>query len=192
MPQLSNEDRYFLVREFEQRAKWRARLEANAKAAAERQGVAKEVGVDDEQIADRIRSLGLDAETARVLHLMPLVEVAWADGKLSPRERRVILQLADAHGIQPSTPAAIMLASLLERRPSDTLLEQILEVLKDLLHAKDMHPHSVLEACLDVASASGGCFGFGNRVSNEERTLIEKIATTFGDAARAHVTEQLA
>jgi hypothetical protein len=192
MTRLSNEDQYFLAREAEQRARLRAELEAAAKAAAERKEVAEQVGIDDEHVAERIRALGFNRETARVLHLIPLVEVAWADGSLTDRERRVILQAAEAHDIDPGSEAAMMLASLLEKRPSETVLDQLLEVVRDLLHAKGMHPHSLLEACLEVAEASGGFLGFGNKLSQEERSLIEKMAAAFGDEAKKQIAARLA
>jgi tellurite resistance protein len=188
---LGKEDEYFLELEAKKRAELRAELEAKANASAERRKVADEVGIDDEQLAERIRSLGFEGDTARVLHLMPLVEVAWADGSLSPNERHVILQAADAHGIKPGSQGAVLLASMLEQRPSDTVLEEILEVLMKLLHAKDLHPGDVLEACVDVAQASGGFLGLGDKVSSEERAMIEKIAASFGESAKEQVAKRL-
>ena len=192
MSRLGKEDEYFLEQELAQRARFRAKLEAKANAAAEQRKIAERVGVGDEQLARRIHGLGFEGETARVLHLMPLVEVAWADGKLSANERKVILQTADAHGIEPHSEAGIVLASMLEERPSDTVLEEILKVLKDLLRAKKMHSQSVLDACLDVAAASGGFLGLGDKISDEERALIEQIAATFGDEAKRHIAHRLA
>jgi tellurite resistance protein len=191
MARLSKEDEYFLAREAEQRAKWRADLENRAKAASEHLKIAQQVGVEDEQLAARIRALGFEGETARVLHLMPLVEVAWADGSLSAAERKVILRAADAHGIEPGSQAAIMLASMLEKRPADAVLEQILEALRDVLHAKSLQAGTVLEACLDVAEASGGFLGFGSKISDQERDLIDKIAASFGEAAKEQITRRL-
>jgi len=191
MSRLGKEDEYFLAQEHAQRAKLRADLEAKAEAAAQGRKIAENVGVDDEQLAQRIGALGFEGETARVLHLMPLVEVAWADGALSAGERKVILQAAEARGIKPHSPSGILLASLLEERPSDTVLEEILEVLKDLLHAKNAEPKSLLSACIDVAAASGGFLGMGDKISNEERTLIEEIAATFGDEAKKHISDRL-
>ncbi len=192
MSRLGKEDEYFLAHEHALRVKFRAELEAKAKTAAEQLKVAAHVGVGDEQLARRIHALGFEGETARVLHLMPLVEVAWADGSLSASERKVILQAAQAHGIEPHSQGGVFLASMLEERPSDTVLEQILEVLKDLLHARQMRVHGVLDACVDVAAASGGFLGFRDKISNEERALIEQIAATFGDDAKEHIAQRLA
>ncbi len=191
MAHLNNEERYFLVKEIELRAWWRRHLEEKAKEIAERRKVARHVGVDDEQVVSRIRELGFDGQNARVLHLIPLIEVAWADGSISKNEREIVLAAADKHGIEPGTEAAVLLTSLLEQRPSDIVLEELLEVLKEVLHAKDLHPVSILDACLQVAEASGGVLGFGNPISSEERKLIEQIAGIIGEDAKKRISDRL-
>ncbi|MCP4594281.1 MAG: hypothetical protein GY842_26425 [bacterium] len=191
MSRLGKEDEFFLAQELQQRTQLRVGLEAKAKAEAERRKIAKHVGLSDDELAHRIQALGFEGETTRVLHLMPLVEVAWSDGALSAAERKVILRAANAHGIEPHTPAGVFLASLLEERPSDAVLEEILEVLKDILRAKSIHPKSVLDACLDVAGASGGFLGLGDKISTEERTIIEQITAAFGADAQKCIAEKL-
>jgi tellurite resistance protein len=180
MANLSNEERYFMERELELRDQWRNKLEERAKVAAEHQKIADQIGVPNEEIARRIRELGFDADTTRILHLMPLVEVAWADGSLTGKERRVILNAAEAHGVEPGSQAAILLASMLEKKPTDQVLDYILEILRQVLAARNMHPADVLEACLDVARASGGILGMGEKISDDERQMIERIASGFG------------
>lgn len=192
MANLSNEDRYFMERELELREQWRKKLEERARVAAEHQKIADEIGVPNEEIARRVRELGFDADTVRVLHLMPLVEVAWADGSLSGNERRVILNAAEAHGVEPGSEAAILLAALLEKKPTDQVLDYILEILRQVLAARNMQPGDILEACMDVAQASGGILGFGEKVNDQEREMIEKIAAGFGEDALAHVQARLA
>ena len=191
MDEMSNEDRYFLEREAEMRDNWRGELEAKAKTAAGHQAIGEKIGVNDEQLAKRIGALGFEGETAKLLHLMPLVAVAWADGSVSSNERKVIVQAAVAHGVEPDDAAGRMLASMLEQRPSATVLDQILAVLKDMLAAKGMHPTDVLQTCLDVAEASRGFMGFGEKISGNERGVIEQIAATFGDEAQQQVAQRL-
>lgn len=178
--ELRHEDRYFLEQDEKLRAKLREELEAKAKAAAEHRHIAEQVGVSDEQLAARIRELGFEGETARVLHLFPLVAVAWADGQVGRQERAAIFRVAETHGIKPGTKAANLLASMLEKRPAKVVQDQILEVLRDILRAKGMHPHSVLDACVDIAEAGGGFLGIGGKVSAEERELIEQLAKSLG------------
>ena len=181
MSRSSLEESYFQEYEAHQRAQLRAQLEAKAKDAADHRAVGEQVGLADEQLVRRIRELGFEGETARVLHLMPLVEVAWADGKVSDQERKAVLAAAEAHQIEPGSQAAILLASMLETRPSAAVREQVFEVLRDLLKAKGMAPHDVLAACTSVAEASGGFLGIGTKVSKEEQAVIEQLTRTFGD-----------
>ncbi len=191
MSKLTREDEYFLQKEEQMRAAYRAELETKAKAAAERRRIGEQIGVTDEAFAERIRAVGFDGDNAKVLHLMPLIEVAWADGKLSDQERRIIVDAANAHGIAPHTPAGAFLASLLEKRPADVVLDEILVLLRDLLQTHNKHVHTVVEACLNVAEASGGFLGLGSKISGEERALIEKIAGAFGEEARKLIAARL-
>jgi hypothetical protein len=189
---MSEEDRYFKEQEAHLREKLREELEANAKTAEARRHIAETVGVTDDEVAERIRELGFDGNTAHVLYLMPLVAVAWADGTLSGQERKTIVAAAEAHGIQPGSPGAILLSSLLEKRPSDELLDQILAILKDILQAKSLAPSDVVSACFDVAEASGSFMGFSDKISGEERSVLERITSGFSEDATDEIAGRLA
>jgi tellurite resistance protein len=183
---MTNEDRFFLERDMELRARIRAEMETRARETAEHRKLTEQLA-GNEALAKELRDLGFDATTAPMLHLIPLVAVAWADGELNERERTAVIKVAEAHGLKPGEPASNLLASLLERKPSRQLIDQLLKLLNHLLAARDMHPHSLLDACLQVAEASGGFLGFGNRVSAEERAMLETVARTFAGANRPEV-----
>ena len=186
-----NEDRYFQERDAEMRAALREKLEAKARGMAKKEKMAASVGVTDEQIVAEIEALGFDADTAPVLHLMPLVAVAWTDGEIQNEEREVILKAAANHEIEPGSPAGNMLASLLEKRPADVVLQQVLDVLHHMLAAKGLHPDSVVKACKDVASACGGFLGFGNKMSGDEEKVVKTISASFSRSGSQKVTDHL-
>ncbi len=190
MADLSNEDRYFLQREAEARRQFREQMEARARVAAERAALTSQLS-GNERLATRLQEMGFDAKTAPALHLLPLVAVAWADGFVTSREREAVLQIAAAHGIEPGTPAAMLLTSMLEERPSPTLVLGVLHVLHDLLATRGLHPRSVVEACRDVAAASGGILGWGNPVSAREQALIEQVTQKFRAKARKDMVQEL-
>jgi uncharacterized membrane protein YebE (DUF533 family) len=144
--------------------------------------IAGSLGTDDQAVVDHIHALGLDGEVVEVIHLLPLIQIAWADGSVSVRERAAIMEAVEAHGVAPHSPAALFVASLLESRPSDTLLDEILAILREILAARNLHPSSMLEACQEVAAASGGLLGLGNKVSGEEREAIKKVCRALGPA----------
>ena len=53
------------------------------KMAETRESLAAVTGIRDEQVLQKLLKLDIHAETAVSFALVPLVEVAWADGKLS-------------------------------------------------------------------------------------------------------------
>jgi hypothetical protein len=59
------------------------------KLAAEEaaRSLAESTGITDAALLERLAGFGFDAETAAVLHLVPMVQVAWADDVVSPAER---------------------------------------------------------------------------------------------------------
>ena len=110
---------------------------------------------------------------------------------MTAKEREAVLSVAAAHGIQPGSKAALLLTSVLEERPSQTVAREVVDLLHDLLAAKGLHPHTLVEACLEVASASGGFLGLGNKISPQEQALIESISGMFNAETRDKIVRQL-
>ena len=48
---------------------------------------------DDEELTAALTRLGLDATNWRAVSLLPLVEVAWADGRIQVAERKLLTQV---------------------------------------------------------------------------------------------------
>jgi len=180
---MSSEDRWFHEKEERERAELRSQMEHRAANEENRRKLAENLGTDDAAVIARVEALGLDGDVAKVLHLLPLLQVAWADDSISISERRAIMGAVEARGIPASDPAAKFMASLLETRPSQTLLDEILSVLKDILAAKGMSASSMIDACQKVAEASGGLFGIGNRVDDAEHAAILKLIEALGPGA---------
>jgi len=81
------EDKYFRKRD--QELIEQARLQAEDEAAVQR--LAEAAGVCEEDILQDLQRLGYTAETVALLHVVPLIEVAWADGTVSEPERDAIV-----------------------------------------------------------------------------------------------------
>lgn len=182
------EEKYFHQQEVDRRKDKRRDLERAAAEAAERRKVAATLATDDESLVARIRELGFDGDTARVLDILPLVHVAWADGSVSANERRAIAALLAQREIAPGSEAALLIEALMDERPSDTFLSETLDLLRALGGTKGA---SVVDLCIQVADASGGFFGLGEKISEEERALIQHIADGLGDAAQGKFSESL-
>jgi hypothetical protein len=95
--------------------------------------MAEAVGIDNEQILGVLKEMGFDRETVRLLFLVPILQVAWSDGSLSPQERALIVEAARSHGIVEGHPARARLEGWLASRPSPQTFERALVVIRDLM-----------------------------------------------------------
>jgi len=170
------EEEYFRRKEEELIEKLRAR---GADASA-RQQLAERVDVADQEVLADLQALGYTPDTIRLLHLVPLVQIAWAEGGVSNRERRLIVEAARSRGVDSGSTADRQLAEWLDTRPSEAFFERTLRAVGAILES---HPEEerkashrdLLAYCSAIASASGGILGFGT-ISGEERQLLAHIS----------------
>ena len=170
------EEEYFRKREQELVDKLRQR----AAADATRQQLSEQVGVADEEILADLQALGYTPETVSLLHLVPLVQMAWAEGGVSDRERELIVEAARARGIEAGTPADALLTQWLTTQPSEQVFERNLRVIRAILQSRpeaerDASRSDLLSTATAIAEASGGVLGF-RAVSPEERALLARIS----------------
>lgn len=185
------EDKYFHEVDAEARRRLRQTLEDNARNLEQNAAIAGAVGIDDHAIADQIRALGFGGEAARVFDLLPLVHVAWADGQIQRGERAAILKILAARGIAPGSEPFRMIEAILEERPAESFMRQSLAVLRRVVASKGGGADEIVELCMKVAAASGGFFGFGARMGEEERGLIAAISLQLGEDANEQVVQAL-
>jgi hypothetical protein len=176
----SEEDKYFKERELEQLAKARREQQLNAIRQSERDDV-KGVLQSSDEIAAEALDLGFDGETARVLPLVPVIQMAWIDGTVTTAETEKVLELAHGFGIDVDTPAHNFLTLLLGEQPSDIFFERVNRVIEHLVEEKPDYwrDKSVVELSKEVAEASGGFFSLTSPINPEERNLLDQFAKTF-------------
>ena len=170
------EDAYFRQKEAELAAKLRQRFHQQQ----DRERLVEEVGLHDQQILRTFEELGFSRDTAMILHLVPLVQVAWSDGSVTGAERAKIREVAALRGLAPGTPGYVMLESLLDTCPSPGAVDVCWRVIKAMFTAWPEEKRQAFEVSLpayaaEVASVSGGLLGFGS-ISAEERTALQRIA----------------
>jgi hypothetical protein len=152
---------------------------------ADRQKMAEMMGIDDREVLEALQDLGYTSETIPLLHIVPLVEVAWNEGGVADRERDMIFEIAKARGVLPGGVAHEMLAHWLENRPSERFFENSLRAIRvifDLLPEEQRMAgrRDLITYCSQIASAvASGIFGPGG-INEEERDLIARIATEIG------------
>lgn len=65
-----------------------------------RQGLAEALEIDDARLLDRLLDLGITAELAPAFQALPLVEVAWASGRVEADERWLVHAAARSFGLE--------------------------------------------------------------------------------------------
>ena len=175
----ATEDDYFRKRDNE----LIDRMRRQAEPTDTRQRLSQRVGVADDDVLQRLEAIGFSEDTAVLLHVVPLVHIAWTEGAISPRAVNRIFEAARDHGIEESSKAERQLWEWLKTRPSDTLFDEALLALWSVLQQRahlerERYANSLLERCTAIASASGGVLGFG-KISRREREVLERIRRVF-------------
>ena len=133
-----------------------------------------------ERLLEELQFLGIDEATVELLALLPLVQVAWADGTVQDQERELILDLASTR-YHLTEDARHMLDSWLKHPPSERYLARGRKALLAL--AQENADFSLDTAALDdvvdfskqVAKAAGGFMGFRS-IGADEALVLEDIA----------------
>jgi len=188
-----SEDSYFRQREEKLLAELRKRVERERA----RKGLSEELNVSDERVLAALEELGFTREVLVLLHIVPLVQVAWSDGTISPAERKKIVEVAAARGIVPGTAAYERLERLLAQRPPEEGFEACLRVIRAMFATLPDAQRKAIETDLPafaaaVARASGGVLGVG-AVGAAEKAVLDRIsreiAEAHADAAREILSE---
>jgi hypothetical protein len=178
----SLEEGYF--RQYE--AKLIEKLRERAKVDEIVEALAVKLQTDDPALLRRIMALGVTLDTGAAFLLAPLVQVAWAEGAVTDREREKVLRIATERGIDPSSPAYTQLQEWLRTRPADAVFDTAIETIKTGLSVLTPAERAdrvkrIVDACREVASASGGLgrlLGLGTGVSSEEESILDAMAAT--------------
>ena len=179
------EEEYFHKKEKELLEKLRRRMQAEA----ERGQIAEALGVQDTEILGDLQALGYTRETVALLHLVPLIQVAWADGDVTLRERDLILELARSRGIAEDSTAYQQLVGWLTESPSKQFFQDTLRVIAGLFEALSPERQAagkrdLVSYASNIASISGGILGLG-KISRQEQEVIERITA---ELEQAHQT----
>ena len=178
----SLEEGYFRQHE----AKLIEKLRERAKVDEIVEALAVKLQNDDPALLRRIMALGVTLDTGAAFLLAPLVQVAWAEGAVTDREREKVLRMATERGIDTSSPAYTQLQEWLRTRPADAVFDTAIETIKTGLSVltpveRADRVKRIVDACREVASASGGLgrlLGLGTGVSSEEESILDAMAAT--------------
>ncbi len=144
------------------------------------EALAKASGITDTKVLESLVSLNISPETLAALSLVPLVEVAYASGRVEPNERRAVLTAAEQSGLKPGDIGYKLLEHWLHDRPDPKLFEAWRAYIAALIpsmspDAADALKKFILDRGTQVAAAAGGILGIGS-ICKEERQVLNDLA----------------
>jgi hypothetical protein len=157
---------------------------AHADEAVRITGLLSEIaGAEHNDVLEKLDAIGISADVLTVLSLFPLVSVAWADDRVDPKERLVVLESAVEAGITPGDLSHSLLENWLTDRPDPRLLEvwksyvgAVAESLGDDWSRK--LEHQILSLCQRVAEATGGFLAL-DKISSAEYEVLRDLREAF-------------
>jgi hypothetical protein len=156
------------------------RMQLEARHEQARREMGAQIGLDDPEMLRELQKLGFTPETVPLLPLVPVVQVAWADGDVADAERSAIFKVARARGIAEGSAADHQLSAWLADRPAPEVFEGATRLIAAIVDGQGggqgrVTADELVAYCESIASASGGLFGL-RRVSPEERELLSSLA----------------
>lgn len=156
------------------------KLKQKAQREERRQAMREVVPNADDAFLDHLLDIGLTPETVLALVLVPLLMVAWADGRIDRRERDALLKAAEERGVAPGSVSHQILDRWLENRPEPRLFEAWKRYARAVWgtlaepERRAVH-HRMVDLARGVAEAAGGFLGLGSKISPAERAVLDEV-----------------
>jgi hypothetical protein len=149
-----------------------------------KRNLAQVSGIKNEAVLKRLVELNVRAETLASLAIVPLVEVAWADGDVDEAEKQAVLKAAGKIGFKKGTVDHSLLGQWLTHKPKIELLVAWENFVKGLCEAlpkseRDSLRDELLAHAREVASTSGGFLGLTSKISDEEEKVLKRLSAAF-------------
>ncbi len=149
-----------------------------------KQALHKVSGITDEKVLDKLVALNVRPETLASLAMVPLVEIAWADGSIGVEERDAILKAVSKSGFVKGSIEYALIEGWLACRPPKSMLDAWTHYIQGLTenlnktqiaHLRD----ELIGHAQDIARASGGFLGLTSKISTAERAMIDRLKAAF-------------
>jgi tellurite resistance protein len=172
----SLEEDYFRKKDRELIEKMR---QASATERARNEMSAK-TGLRDPELIKELQELGFTPDTIAVLPLVPIVQMAWAEGGITPAERSLLVKFARERGIVEGGSADRLLSEWMTNQPPASVFARAMRLIRAMLESgapdgDTLTADALIKYCESIAAASGGILGIG-KISADERATLAKIA----------------
>lgn len=158
-------------------------IRARMAAEAEKKHIEATCGIRDAAVLEEIVTLGIGVETIVGLSLVPLVQIAWADGTVDLKERDAVLKAAESSNCPAGSASYQLLDHWLASEPPAALFEAWKDYIAEL--KKSMPPESLhklrdglVDHAREVATAAGGILGIGS-ISKKEDAVLGELKAAF-------------
>ncbi len=163
------------------------RLREQGRRQRDLSGLEDQLDVHDSVLLSHLREAGFNSSNLMLLHLVPLVEVAWSEGEVTLRERELILALAESRGVGPDSAAHNQLTTWLDQHPGQEFFDDAFEAIRKSLVLRDapnrqQTKDELVAWCTRIAEASGGILRMAP-ISREERECLNRIAAKLNQEA---------
>ena len=127
-------------------------------------------GITDDHVLDSLSALDVSPAVTAAMALVPLIGVAWADGRIQDEERIAVMGAIEDLGINRDSPAYQVVDNWLSRRPEIELHERWKTYVTALCSEMDVGAvaglrDDVMSRSRRVAEATGGIMGIGKTSS---------------------------
>jgi hypothetical protein len=169
------EDLFFAAKDAARIREYRSKI-----AAQERKTELRQVAPFDQQTLDGLVEAGIDKHTIMAAKLIPLITVAWSDGKMEENEAKAILRAAHAKGMQEGSTAHKLLEGWLKVEPNDELFATWKGFISGYAMSYDVSAlqKEIVGLSEEIAETAGGVLRF-LAVSKDEKTVIDDIKAAF-------------
>jgi hypothetical protein len=149
-----------------------------------RQALSKVSGITNPGVLHKLMDLNVSPEVLASIAVVPLIEVAWADGKVHDSERQAILQGAADVGWGKGSIDYVLIDEWLKHRPPAKLLRAWVHCVEEICASlpdkeREALKKSLLARATDVARAAGGLLGLTSPISWAERQMIRELDGAF-------------
>lgn len=168
---------------FKENKKLEEKYRAMQQMKKTKEALAAVSGIDDDLVLEKFIALDLRPETLASISMVPLIEIAWADGNLDPKEKDAILNAVGKFGWTPDSLNYELLNQWLKKKPTASLLTAWKHYVDALCHkmTNEEVAHfkkEIMAHVTAIAEAAGGFLGIG-KISAEERNMISQLENAF-------------
>ena len=148
-----------------------------------KENLSKVSGIKNDALLIKLVELDIKPEIIACLALFPLIEAAWADGEIDPKERAFVERAAKENGFGNDENQMIIINQWLTHKPETRLLKAWKVYIHGLCERLTEPERLQLKTELlgrarAVAEATGGFLGLMS-ISHQEQEVLDDLASCF-------------